>query len=470
MAAQQAGFLYPGRCHGIGPFDVQIGCGEMHVFSGPSGCGKTTLVRMLSGLIPHLYRGRLSGRVLVGNCDTRDLPLWKIAAGVGLATQNPPAQLLTSSVRAEIEFGLENIDLSAGEIETRVGQALETFGLEELAWRDPHTLSGGEQQKTVLAAITARRPEVLILDEPLSMIDTASAKRIVDHLGNLRRAGAAVVVTEHRRSSFLRLENVHWCELPAFEPKPIDLPGFETEVPAFQLRADDLYVELGGCKALDGVDLTIEGGQVISVVGPNGAGKTTLLRTLSGLQSYSGRIAMSMHGDRARPRLGMCFQNPDRQLFNASLRAEILFNIKRYDERFYCNVIELLGLAPYEDCPPLLLSEGQKKRLALAIMLMQPDLCGVCLDEPTLGQDEQNCNLLGQIVRRLASAGYLCLIATHNLDWAARWSDQVVGLQSGRVVAWEDLHESEPLRDSPLEMRSRAEIWPELNEGEPGSP
>jgi energy-coupling factor transport system ATP-binding protein len=98
-------------------------------------------------------------------------------------------------------------------------------------------------------------------------------------------------------------------------------------------------------------------------------------------------------------------------------------------------VLDLLGLAPYEQTPPLLLSEGEKKRLALAIVLLRPGLCGVCLDEPTLGQDADQRRILGRIIRRLAGAGYLCLIATHDLEWAAQWSDRILTLERGRLVA-----------------------------------
>jgi energy-coupling factor transport system ATP-binding protein len=80
------------------------------------------------------------------------------------------------------------------------------------------------------------------------------------------------------------------------------------------------------------------------------------------------------------------------------------------------------------------LSEGEKKRLGLAILLARPGLQGLCVDEPTLGQDARHRDLMGQVVRHLASTGYLCVVATHDVEWAAEWGDEFVMLHDGRVL------------------------------------
>ncbi|MFI5397848.1 MAG: ABC transporter ATP-binding protein [Candidatus Binatia bacterium] len=431
VTAERAAYRYMGCGTAVGPLDFEARRGEFHLISGPSGCGKSTLARMLSGIIPHLYRGCLEGRVLIGGRVSAHVPLWEVSALVGLVSQNPAAQILGSTVGDEIAFGLENAGLASREIESRLGATLESFGLEGVAERDPRTLSGGEQQKLVLAALSARKPQVLVLDEPLSMLDTASAAHIVGHLRRLSQEGTAVVVFEHRSHCFARIEGLRKTRLAGTESAAWSLPELPARVPPFCLRVEGLSVELGGQAVLRDIDLNVAGGEVVAVVGANGTGKTTLLRALTGLQPHGGRSSGTPAG---APHLGLCFQNPDRQLFNATVRQEVLFGLTDHDETFYRRLLELLGLASYENTPPLLLSEGEKKRLALAIVLLRPGLCGVCLDEPTLGQDPCQRRVLGRIARRLAAAGYLCLLATHDLEWAAQWSDRVFELQDGRLV------------------------------------
>jgi len=436
ISVEGAAFRYRGSRGPVGPFSLTAHEGELTLVCGPSGCGKSTLARMLAGLIPHLYRGELTGRVTTLGRASHDVPLWQLSQTVGLVMQNPATQLLASTVAGEITFGLENLGLPGGQVKARLKEALERFGLSGLAGRDPRTLSGGEQQRLILAAVMARRPQALVLDEPLSMLDTTSALDALGHLDRLRQEGCAVVAFEHRRAYFEHLTGVKRLELPGApmhdEPEVPELPR---RLSAFRLSVDSLGVELGGRAVLSDLDLELAGGQVAALVGANGSGKTTLLRALAGLQPHSGRLTGFVSGAGSPPRLGLVFQNPDRQIFNPTVRQEILFGLPEPDDQLYRGVVALLGLGPYEDQPPLLLSEGEKKRLALATVLLRPQLSGLCLDEPNLGQDARHRRLLGRMLRHLASAGYLCLVATHDLGWAVEWADRLLMLRSGRLVA-----------------------------------
>jgi energy-coupling factor transport system ATP-binding protein len=433
VSAAAARFRYPVAERTVGPFSLAAHAGELQVLTGPSGCGKSTLARMLAGMIPHLYRGRFDGEVHVGEHGSRELPLWRISAHVGLVAQNPAAQLLAATVREEILFGLETLGLPEAEAEERLAEASERFGLRGLEERDPRSLSGGEQQKLILAAVTARRPAAIVLDEAFSMLDEPAAAAVAMHLERLRAAGMAVVAFEHRPGPLARLGGVARRALAGPPAAEAALPELPWRLPSFRLAVEHLGVRIGGRELLRGIDLSLRGGSVVAVVGANGAGKTTLLRALAGLQDHNGRVRAE--GAAGGVRLGLCFQNPDRQLFNATVREEVLFRNQSADLRLYRGVMALLGLARYEDTPPLLLSEGEKKRLALAIVLLRPGLSGVCLDEPTLGQDEARRRALGVIVRRLAQAGYLCVVATHDLEWATEFCDEVVHLRDGRTAA-----------------------------------
>jgi energy-coupling factor transporter ATP-binding protein EcfA2 len=157
-----------------------------------------------------------------------------------------------------------------------------------------------------------------------------------------------------------------------------------------------------------------------------------LLRSLIGLQRHTGKIHTS---DDAKLDLGLVYQNPDLQLFNPSVRDEILFRVSNPDESLYRWLLARLGLARYEVSSPLLLSEGEKKRLCLAVVLMHQPRHGVLLDEPTLGQDDNHRILLGQTAQGLAKAGRLVVVATHDLAWAAHYATRMLVLHEGKILA-----------------------------------
>jgi energy-coupling factor transporter ATP-binding protein EcfA2 len=185
---------------------------------------------------------------------------------------------------------------------------------------------------------------------------------------------------------------------------------------------------------------------VIAVVGRNGVGKTTLLRALAGLQKHTGSV--TVNGERpdrsasSRPSrsassrlgLGMVFQNADRQLFNATVRDEILYRVPGPDMARYDWLLEVLGLARYEIVPPLLLSEGEKKRVALATVLMRGPRHGLLLDEPALGQDAAHKAVLIRLARALARAGQVVMLTTHDLPLAIQ-ADRLMLLGPDGFVA-----------------------------------
>jgi energy-coupling factor transport system ATP-binding protein len=202
----------------------------------------------------------------------------------------------------------------------------------------------------------------------------------------------------------------------------------------FRLEIDRLGVHLGGRAIFQNLNLSLKSGQVIAIVGRNGVGKTTLLRALSGLQKYSGSVRVATSGGGQRPDLGMVFQNPDLQLFNASVREEMLYRLPNPDLDYYRWLVAALGLEPYESTPPLLLSEGEKKRLALGLVMMRRPAHGLLLDEPSLGQDQAHKTTLMRILRALADAGQLAVLTTHDLTLAAQ-ADRLILLGPDGVIA-----------------------------------
>lgn len=178
---------------------LKIFPGEFVGVTGPSGAGKSTLAAVLSGAVPHHYRGSLYGAAVVDGHDTCEVSLTDIARTVGSVTQDIDAQMVASVVEDELLFGLENFGVPHDQIEGRLSGALETVGISELRDREIATLSGGQKQKVAVAAILALRPRVLVLDEPTAALDPASSKLIFQTLSQLNRTeGITVVVIEQK--------------------------------------------------------------------------------------------------------------------------------------------------------------------------------------------------------------------------------------------------------------------------------
>lgn len=435
LQTHQVAFDYPNHGKGLAPTTLTIPSGELAIITGPSGSGKSTLARCMTGLIPRLYHGIFSGEVWLNGYSTSQAPLWQLAEKAGMVFQNPAAQMLAPSVEDEVVFGLENLGLDQAEITLRLEQALDQFKLVPFRERSPLTLSGGEQQKLALAAVFARQPEILILDEPLSMLDPTAATGLVEYLEQIAALGTTVAVFEHRQEYFSGARKARFLQLG----DPLKAVGSQPDLQlpprdSFQLSMEGVTVEIPGHKVLDDISLTLESGQFVAVVGRNGVGKTTLMRTLLGLQKYNGQIRVVSKDGEDPPDLGMVFQNPDLQLFNASVREEILYRVPNPDLRFYRHLITAMGLEPYENTPPLLLSEGEKKRLALALVLMRQPSHGLLLDEPSLGQDQAHKDTLVRLLRAVADSGRLVVITTHDLALAAQ-ADRMVLLGFDGVVA-----------------------------------
>jgi energy-coupling factor transporter ATP-binding protein EcfA2 len=281
------------------------------------------------------------------------------------------------------------------------------------------------------------------------MLDTTTAHELVSHLDELALQGRAVVACEHRAHYFDGSGTWRECPLgsratPVLEDdfSPAPMP----DVSDFRLTINDLSVAFGQRQVLDHVCLDLPGGQVVALVGVNGSGKTTLLRSLVGLQRHEGTIEVTGGG---APDLGLVYQNPDLQLFNPTVREEVLYRVTAPDDDLYHWLMTRLRLERYQDSSPLLLSEGEKKRLCLAMVLMHQPTHGVLLDEPTLGQDDGHRALLGHTARGLAEAGRLVIVATHDLAWAAHFATRMLVLHQGCVLA----------NGTPSELLQKAELW-----------
>lgn len=201
-------------------------------------------------------------------------------------------------------------------------------------------------------------------------------------------------------------------------------------------------------KALDKVSLKLGRGQKIAFMGGNGSGKSTFFLCLNGiLKPREGRVLIDgcpVEYTRkglldVRQKVGIVFQEPDDQLFSASVFQEISFGILNLgvdEEKARSEVeqvIQELGITPFRDRPAHALSGGQKKLVAIAdILVMHPKV--LILDEPAASLDPKHRKLVRSIVEQLSKKGLTILMATHDVDYAYTWADEIVLLDGGRVL------------------------------------
>ena len=197
---QELTFKYNGaKKNALDKISLEIEKGGFVGIIGESGAGKTTLCNCINGLIPHHYTGDFYGSVKVDGTDTFDIDAGKLALKVGSVFQDIESQITGYFVEDEILFGLENFGIAADEIESRITSALETMGISELRHKEISSLSGGQKQKVLIAAILALEPDILVLDEPTGELDPASSVQIFEMLKKLNEEkGITIIVAEQK--------------------------------------------------------------------------------------------------------------------------------------------------------------------------------------------------------------------------------------------------------------------------------
>lgn len=200
--------------------------------------------------------------------------------------------------------------------------------------------------------------------------------------------------------------------------------------------------------SLQGVNLTIKKGSKVAFMGANGSGKSTFFLCLNGVHKpnagsifYQGNpVDYSKAGlKRLRSKVGIVFQDPDNQLFSASVTQEISFGIlnmgvpKDEARAEVERVIEQMEITPFKDRPTHALSGGQKKQVSIAdILVMRPEI--IILDEPTGALDPKHAKLVNDWIDRLSREGITILQATHDIDYACAWADEIVLMKDGKVL------------------------------------
>ena len=447
--------------------------------------------------------GSSTGSAAAARAAVPDLEAYRRARrGLGLVFQNPDDQIVTSIVADDVAFGPENLGLPRDEIRARVERELRRVALTDHATSDPSRMSGGQRQRVCIAGALAMEPQVLVLDEPSSLLDVRGREAILRVMGRLAAAGTTLVHVTHFMDEALEADRVIvmdrgrvaldgapaevFCEANAglIDKLGLELP-FEMRLArarktaasggraaqtannaADQASIGECTCEVRGVdysygrgkKALDGVSFDVRRGESVAVVGQTGSGKSTLLRLICGLEApdagsvvVAGSSTAKKRGRRAARRaVGYVMQHPERQLFAQTVAEDIAFGPRnlglRPEEvaRRVDHALELVGLGDKRDASPFELSGGQRRLAAIAgVLAMEPEL--LILDEPTAGLDPRGRTLLRELLADLRSHGVTLVQVTHSMEDAAR-ADRVVVLDQSRVIA----------NGTPAEVFSRA--------------
>jgi putative spermidine/putrescine transport system ATP-binding protein len=190
-----------GRVEALSGIDISMAPGSFVTLLGPSGSGKTTLLMIAAG-----FTEPTAGRVLAGGRDITALPPER--RNFGVVFQNY-ALFPHMTIAGNVEFPLRARGMSRRESARQAGEALELVQLEDLANRRPAQLSGGQQQRVALARALVYRPEVLLLDEPLTALDRGLRDRMRGELKAIhRRTGTTFVMVTHDQDEALALSDV----------------------------------------------------------------------------------------------------------------------------------------------------------------------------------------------------------------------------------------------------------------------
>ena len=470
--------------------DFTIERGQAVLFCGASGSGKSTVTRLVNGLAPHYYNGEITGRVTVDGLDIATTELHQLTPKVGSVFQNPRSQFFTVDTDSELVFACENLGMDVADILARKQTTIAQFGISSLMGRNIFKLSGGEKQKIACASVSLHSPDVLVLDEPSSNLDSAAMEDLRRILLLWKAQGKTLLIAEHRLHFLAEVVDRVVClhegrichdvtpeeltrlpreerevlglrpltlkdldntpatsagrdhvraALPAPVPAPARAPG-PTPAPA-----PGNVVTLSGFRyayrkhepVLDMESCSLPAAGVTAVIGRNGAGKSTFASCLSGLVRNPGLASTSQKAWKWRERLTQCFmvvQDVNHQLFGESVQTEILLSQPTEDQHAAEELLDAFNLLSLKDRHPLSLSGGEKQRVAIASAIAS-ERPVVILDEPTSGLDLRHMRQVSAGLRMLADRGRTVIVITHDPELILTGCDHVLHLDKGSVAA-----------------------------------
>ena len=507
--------------------NLDIYPGEKVLIAGPSGSGKSTLAGCINGLNPFSNPGECKGTLTVDGVDAPHSSIFDLSAHVGTVLQDPDGQFIGLTVGEDIAFALENSCTPQDEMHAITRHAAELVGIENHLDYAPHELSGGQKQRVSLAGIMVDQVRSLLFDEPLANLDPAAGKQAIELIDEIqKKTGTTILIIEHRLEDVLwrnvdrivlvndgtiladltpdellstSLLSDNGIREPLYvtamryagieitkEKKPahvdsVVLDGTDRKKLKEWFEAQPLPKDEGerekllevkhlnfgytkGQQTLRNVSLSIDKGEMVSIVGRNGAGKSTFSKLICGFEDPDSGEVM-FHGkdllkENIRHRakyIGYVMQNPNQMISKTMIYDEVALSLQKAglpDAEIRQKVedtLKICGLYPFRNWPVSALSFGQKKRVTIASVLVQdPEL--IILDDPTAGQDFRHYTEIMEFLRKLNERGVTVVMITHDMHLMLEYTPRALVFSDGQLIA--DRRASEVLCDPELIERA----------------
>ena len=425
-------FSIPSR--GVRDISWATGSAFLTLLTGETGTGKTSVLEACAGVLDFPHPVVTTGS-LATSCSSQE---------VGYVPHDPKSFFLTGRVRDEIALGLVLRGVSRMEARGSAEEKLELWELSHVAERHPGDLSEGEAVLVALLSALALSPRLLLLDEPLAVLDRDRRRHVIAQLSRyVDESGAAVILTDHGHVSpqdwpgdivQLGFQGIAPGPFVARElvfPARVDVPRPEADA---VFAVDSLSVFKGGRAILEDVCLTIRRGESLVIVGDNGTGKTTLLEALLEHSAF-------------RPsHLAYVPANPADMFVRETLADELAYADKNsgVPEGFTLATLESLLPGPWrkdmlaraKETHPRDLSRGQQTAVAIALQMSHKPFV-LALDEPTRGLDHGAKMALTEVLACVQETGTAIISASHDDDFVAGGHDRLFRLAGGHLIKFE---------------------------------
>ncbi len=406
---------------------------------GSNGSGKSTLARLLCGL-----ETPLEGSIQVQENQN-----------IGIVFQSPKDQIVSSIVSRDTSFGPKNLKLKKGEIELRTIESLSVVDLLDKANDSTSALSLGQTQKAALSGIIALHPEILILDEAISMLDPTSREDILQFVKRWQKYGNTIIHITHDIEVVKQADNVIAMEngkiffygkssaFLADENNVFRLNGTPLEKKDKSLwnkskkevvvKFEDVCFNYNEKASVDNISFELYKGSITALTGSSGAGKSTILELAAGLLEQKSGFISGVRGALAQ-------QNAQAALFEQFAGDDVAFGPRNFGKSGK-ELVEIVKKSmnqasiPFDEFSErqtVALSGGEKRRLSIAgIIALDNDV--LLFDEPTAGLDSKSRTQVMKMMEELASEGKTILFSTHRLD-EADFAHREIKVEQGKII------------------------------------